>query len=265
MITLPTGSFKILLAAARQRFLQAASQVDVGRWQSLDVSGRPEMVTHELLNVSFEMTLASNPDDWAAIIQPNLPWAEDHFRERVSGEPWNPPPSNEWWPHAQHGNAEFKADEKFSHTYPERYWPAMAGVGEMTPEGRQIFVPQVGIRYRYGDLGDVVHQLAKDPLTRQAYLPVWFPEDTGAVNGQRVPCSLGYHFIIRDNQIHCVYYIRSCDFMRHFRDDVYMTGRLVQWLRDELDAGYSVGKLTMHITSFHIFAGDVPILEAQNG
>lgn len=265
MIVLPSGSFATVMTAARDRFLITAREVDVGRWQSIDVSDRPEMVTHELLNVSFEIRLPASMEQLQHVVRPNLPWAEDHFQERVSGEPWNPPPSQAWWPFAQQDNAEFKKDEKFSHTYPERYWPKMANVGSTTDKGRQIFVPHVGVRFEYGDLGDVVHQLAQEPLTRQAYLPVWFPEDTGAVHGERVPCSLGYHFIIRENKLNCVYYIRSCDFMRHFRDDVYMTWRLVQWLRDELDMDrLTLGTLTMHITSFHIFAGDVPILEGQS-
>jgi hypothetical protein len=253
--------------AAESKFLAAASKVDVGKWQSIDVSDRPEMVTHELLNVSFEIMLPNRIETLQEVVKPNLPWAEDHFQERVSGEPWNPPPSEAWWPHNRNkGNDQFKAQDKFSHTYPERFWPKMAGVGEATPEGREIFVPHVGVRFAYGDLGDVIFQLASDRLTRQAYLPVWFPEDTGAVHGQRVPCTLGYHFIIRNNALHCIYYIRSCDFMRHFRDDVYMAWRLTQWIVQELDdPRLNTGKLTMHITSFHIFDGDVPILRSQHG
>lgn len=261
MIVLPSGSFATLMIAARQKFLAAASQVDVGKWQSIDVSDRPEMVTHELLNVSFEVMLPNNMEGLQHIVRPNLPWAEDHFVERVSGTPWNPPPSNEWWPFAQHGNQEFKADDIFSHTYPERYWPKFANEGNIRPNGREVFVPHNGIRYEYGDLRDIVQQLQDEPLTRQCFLPVWFPEDTGVVSGQRVPCSLGYHFIIRNGVLNCIYYIRSCDFMRHFRDDVYMTWRLTQWIAEQV--GVSTGKLTMHITSFHIFAGDVPILEGQ--
>lgn len=66
----------------------------------------------------------------------------------------------------------------------------------------------------------------------------------------------------------CTYYIRSCDFMRHFRDDVYMAARLTQWVCSQLDPnrGSDVswpqpGSLTMHVGSFHVFAGDKPILE----
>ena len=66
----------------------------------------------------------------------------------------------------------------------------------------------------YGDLDDVVTLLTNDPLTRQAFLPMWFPEDTGVVHGTRVPCSLGYHFMQRDGRLSITYYIRSCDIVR---------------------------------------------------
>ena len=139
---------------------------------------------------------------------------------------------------------------RFNHNYMSRYWPH----GENGSDFR-------GMKYKYGDLNDVVKLLARDPLTRQAFLPVWFPEDTGGNNG-RAPCTLGYHFIMRNCQLHVVYYIRSCDFLRHFRDDIYLTVRLQQWMRDEVTKlneewrFVSTGSFTMHITSLHLFVND---------
>jgi hypothetical protein len=248
--------------------LLAAPEADVKEVHSQDIAGKPEYVTKELENVTFQTLLPSEAGDLAAITGANLPWAEDHFLERVSGKPWNPPPSASWWPYAQKGHENHvDENEQFSHTYPERFWPKHADL----PRGREHH----GIRYRYGDLADVVSQLHRNPATRQAYLPVWFPEDTGALQGQRVPCTLGYHFLIRGNRLNVTYFIRSCDFMRHFRDDVYMAGRLAQWVCNELvqregpddlpvPQGLVVGHLIMHIVSMHIFKGDVPLLERQH-
>jgi thymidylate synthase len=122
----------------------------------------------------------------------------------------------------------------------------------------------MGIRYNYGDLNDVVALLKRSPMTRQAYLPVWFPEDTGANYEQRVPCTLGYHFLLRNGVLGITYFIRSCDFVRHFSDDVYMAGRLCQWVADQVADG-NVGYLSMHIGSFHIFDGDVAKLKRDYG
>lgn len=213
----------------------------------------------EINGISFEAHVPDNIKQLQKQVEPNLPWAEDHFQERISGTPLNPPPSSEYWPFAQKNNATHKIQEKFSHTYPERFWPKHAGTTNIYRNNR-------GVRYAYGDLLDVVSLLTRSPLTRQAYLPVWFPEDTGAVDGQRVPCTLGYHFMIRDERLSCTYMIRSCDFMRHFTDDVYMAGRLMQWMCERINTmtmqfkgnplSLSPGTLTMHIMNLHAFESD---------
>lgn len=259
------GSFGSICQALTHNFVHRASIVPASSWQSTDISQRPEMRPHELLDCTVGLSIPPDLEDLQEVVKPNLPWAEEHFQERVNGKPLNPPPSEKNWPYAQKVNAQFKKDGVFDHTYPERFWPRLANEGSTRPNGRQVFVPHNGIRFEYGDLWDLMEQLKRDPATRQAYLPVWFPEDTGLEvrePGARVPCTLGYHFIQRNNQLHCIYYIRSCDFMRHFRDDVYMAARLTQWIARHLGS-VSPGRLTMHITSFHVFEGDLPILRRE--
>ena len=218
-------------------------------------------IVHEIMGAQLVMRVPGSAKQLADMVSPNLPWAEDHFQERVSGDPLNPAPSEAWWPYAQSGNQQHKdPNEKFSHTYPERYWPRFANVGGTTDKGRQVTVPHVGVRFEYGDLGDVVEVLQKNRMSRQAYLPVWFPEDGAAsVAGQRVPCSLGYHFIYNPGfGLDCYYSMRSCDIMRFLRDDVYMTGRLLQWVANEV--GLEIGKLTMNISNLHCFPADLVYL-----
>lgn len=233
----------------------------VGQWQSQAT----DMKTRELMGVVFEYRLPDTKEVLAGHTQCNLPWAEDHFQERVGGEPLNPPPSEQWWPFNQNKNAAHKFQKdgeatQFSHTYPERFWPKKAGEvrgpDQISEYGTRW--PNRGIRFDLGDLGDVVALLRRSPGTRQAYLPVWFPEDTGTVHGQRVPCTLGYHFLIRGGRLHCWYYMRSCDLIRHFPDDAYMAGRLTQWICHQLaDAGtVKPGNLTMVISSLHTFEQD---------
>lgn len=255
-----------------QRRLIEVYPTDVGQWQSQDVSSRPEMVTHELANVSIVMGLPQSAMKLGWLTGAHLPWAEDHFRERVGGEPLNPAPSEAWWPFAskkgQTTNEEHRMGEQFAHTYPERIWPKEAGKvweSKVRPDYDELWGNNTGVRFEYGDLEDVVNLLIKSPGTRQAFLPIWFPEDTGVVHGERVPCTLGYHFMIRNNQLQITYYMRSCDLIRHFQDDVYMAGRLAQWVRDELNKHlhnrvYDVGELVMHIVSLHCFVGDIDLM-----
>lgn len=239
--------------------------------------------THELMYVFEHFSVDEHPSAWVEVIRPNLPWAEDHFEERVSGKPLNPAPSEAWWPFARKNNAEHKdAQEKFSHTYPERFWPKFArGVKQVRGpimEGREYTheefreyiqkhgepVVLEGIRFEYGDLNDLLIVLAKNPKSRQAYLPIWFPEDLSAArDGLRVPCSMGYHFIWCDEcqGLDCVYTMRSCDLVRFYRDDIYMAGRLLQWVAQTVDL--KIGTLVTQIANLHCFPGDIAMLETQ--
>lgn len=259
-----------------QRRLIEVYPTDVGQWQSQDISSRPEMVTHELANVSIVMGLPQSAMKLGWLTGAHLPWAEDHFQERVGEEPLNPAPSEAWWPFASKKdgttNTDHRMGRQFAHTYPERIWPKEAGSvweSKVREDYDELWGNHKGIRFEYGDLEDVVRLLIKSPGTRQAFLPIWFPEDTGVVHGERVPCTLGYHFMIRNGELQITYYMRSCDLIRHFQDDVYMAGRLAQWVRDQLNnhlhnKAYDVGELVMHIVSLHCFAGDIDMMTKRH-
>jgi hypothetical protein len=266
-----SGRFDAVHSELGVDLLDRADRVEVPTWHAQDVRGNEMLVSHELQNVSFESEIPSNMEETQALVEPQLPWAERHFQERISGEPLNPPPSAAEWQTAGVADKHRKdfggETEQYSHTYPERFWPRRAGADAWTDQGYVTGgEDHFGIRFRYGDLQDVVTLLGKEPLTRQAYLPVWFPEDTGAHHGERVPCSLGYHFMIRgEAELSVTYMIRSVDFMRHFRDDVYLAMRLAQWIDEQLGGGFGGGTLTMHIMSLHYFEGDRKRMEKEYG
>lgn len=255
--------------------LYHGQKVNTGHWQALkDV---PNTRTVELQNVVIEMPISPTPGSWAAYCRPNLPWAEDHFQERVAGEPTNPGKEFTKWPWYKPEWEAQDAKREFSHTYMERFWPRF-GADDQTPPAPELR----GVRYRYGDLNDVIELLRKEPHTRQAYLPMFFPEDTGATSDQRLPCSLGWHFMLRDERLHCFYPMRSVDLVRYLRDDAYMAGRLVQWVIDQLrerqqepmehEADYEdpwwgmvkPGNLTMFMSSLHVFEDELPTLRKKH-
>lgn len=267
-----------LIRDTGEKLLDEGEKVEVPTWQALDVRDMPQGSTHELTDVTLHFTLpADSISELQRRVEPNLPWAENQFRERVEGVPLNPGETYKEWPWAHRLN-EHKEQGEFSHTYMERYWPKQAGnILKGFPPGpkREGALQNVGLRYAYGDLEDLIRLLHREPTTRQAYLPVFFPEDTGAVSGERVPCTLGYLFSMRKGKLNITYHIRSCDFLRHFRDDVYMTARLCQWVCNEafppsesIDRGEGLilpGRLTMHIGSLHVFEGDLPNLRRKYG
>lgn len=265
-------NFADLIDETQEAIQLHSSEVSTDRWQGWDIKGRPDYITHELLNFSCHVPLYGEELSlYQHDIKANLPWADDHFLERVGGHPINP--GVEWanWPWSQ--SAAQHLDKKFNHNYMERLWPKFAGLfnrGTRTAEEYKELMfgagganPLKGIYHEYGDLNDLVKYLIKEPTTRQAYIPLFFPEDTGWGDGGRKPCTLGYQFIVRNKQLHIYYPMRSCDFVRHFRDDIYLGVRLLLWVLDrcrEADPEtwnqVTPGSYSMHCTSLHIFTND---------
>lgn len=234
--------FSLVLKDTAEKLKTEGSLVKPNKWQAIDAP----LGMWEILNHSFTCKIANDLTVLQEQIKPDLPWADVHFMERTSGYPLNPPPSYMIWPYYKQDENWRRVGNKFSHSYPERMFPPYT----------------TGIRYDYGNLNDVVDMLVKDPYTRQAFLPIWFPEDTGATHGERVPCTIGYWFIHRDNQLSMVYPIRSCDFRRHFKNDIYLASRLLLWVLDQLKEKDSYwesvepGTLTMQIWNLHVFEGE---------
>lgn len=232
----------------------------VNDWQGNETTNQNNIMMVQR-NVILNMVIPPDAKTLETTIHPDLPWAEDHFMERLDG-PSNPGNTYKYWPyHTNLDNDERYKKEIFSHTYQERYWPKFVGNYQFDGLGlvnsndpRQS--PNGGIRFQYGDLEDVVSLLKNNPTTRQAYLPIWFPEDTWAANNQeRVPCSLGYYFYIEQGKLHCNYTIRSCDLFRHFRNDIYLTARLLQTIA--VTIGRQPGNLNMIIYNLHLFKNDI--------
>lgn len=274
--------FTSTINAVQLHLRQAGNHVETETWQA---KKNPPMF-YEALNVSFSSIIPPYRRSWIDQIKPNIPWADDHFHERVGGKPLNPGDQYKNWPpyknNPSNDTSRTAGGGQFSHTYMERIWPKFAGYkldGYYTnyvewkktilDPNQDGYKPHKGIRYDYGDLESLVNLLIREPFTRQAYLPIWFPEDTGAESNQRVPCTLGYHFIRRGENLHVNYYIRSCDFIRHFRDDIYLCLRMVEWLLVHLRPitcgnswlNVTPGIFTMHITSLHIFSKEYNLLK----
>lgn len=228
--------------------LLCAPVIHRDKWQQLDVAESPLHATHELSNVIIHMR--ENTPYMTRLqvkIKPDLPWAEDHFKERIGGKPINPGKAHAYWPyHGQSMQATLRGmgerNEHYDHNYMERMW--CGSIPHFT-----------GYRFEPGDLGDVIKLLKEEPNTRQAYLPIWFPEDTGVTEHQRVPCSLGYQFIKGpDDTLNLAYFLRACELYRHFTNDVYLAIRLQQYVAKQVNQ--YMGSFTMHIVNMHLFVGD---------
>jgi len=236
-------SFREVMKDIRGAFIERSAKVEVGHWQGLG-----ELPLLELFNYHFTYEIPGSLRRLKEDIRPNLPWADDHFEERVSRVPYNPAPSYKWWPWwREESEVTQREGERFDFSYPERIWtPSLPGL--MRP---------------FGNLNNVINLLVERPYTKQAWLPLFFPEDTGNVHRGRTMCSLGYHFIQRDGRFHIFYCMRSCDFIRYFQDDAYLACRMARWVLSELKRKShswrhtALGHLIMHIFSLHIGPGEL--------
>lgn len=217
------------------------------KWQGVEA---PDSLL-EVFNLFVEMDIPFTKPVLSRDTQADQPWAENHFQERIGGIPLNPGHEYQNWPYykGMQNDKLFREDRegnKFSHTYMERMWcSGFRGVG-----------------YEYGDFKDLIKRIKEDPFGRQHYFAIWHPEDQSPGDRRR-PCTIGYWFYILNNHLHCTYHIRSCDIFRHFKNDIYLTGRLMQHLQNELSEYFpflTMGSLYMWIGSLHCFQSEKPLL-----
>lgn len=221
-----------------------------GVWQGTEEFKDMEMLVLRNLILTLEVDICTS---CLVSTGADIEWAEEHFRERISGEPMNPGKSYKKWPYNNFNQRTFMEDNNFSHTYMERFWPKNAG--------NSLF-PPMGIRFDLGDLNTLIELLQENINTRQAYLPIWFPEDLTAAKGKhRVPCTLGYYFYYEDGKLNCNYTIRSCDVYRHLRNDIYLTARLLQYVANSVNV--LPGKLNFICYNFHLFLNDTYLLNKR--
>lgn len=103
----------------------------------------------------------------------------------------------------------------------------------------------------------VIPELAENPRTRQAIITM-YDRHQDMMNWRgldRVPCSLTYQFLIREGKLHCVYSMRSCDFIKFFQSDVFCTIYLMDFIADKIDI--ELGSFTHFLGSLHAFKKDL--------
>lgn len=195
--------------------------------QDKNIKDDPNYETREITNYVYTVTDPKLED-----LKPNQPWADMEFDERVSTVPINP--GEAWKTRREVWNEFLHKDEngvpKFAYTYSERF-------------------------SRYDALLKLITHIQRDPDSRQLFLSVWSPTDIDEIGGlSRVPCSLGYQFMVRNGKLNITYFMRSCDVATHFHNDVYLAHRLQRYVAEK--AGVEVGTFTHYISSFHIYRKD---------
>ena len=122
--------------------------------------------------------------------------------------------------------------------------------------------------YTYGErLWDgipiVIEKLQDNPSSRGAYLPVWYGYDLMSSRlHQRVPCTIGYQFYIRNKELSLNIYQRSCDLVNFYPLDISKAVLLQLYILRELtkdnNKHLTFGSTTHYISSLHAYKIDVP-------
>ena len=164
-------------------------------------------------------------------------YCNQEIADRCSGEPLNP--GNSYKIRADMWTKFLEGNNKFSYQYAERLW--------------------TNDQFR-----TVINCLKNDAGTRQAVLSVWNSDKDmdghKLGGGNRIPCSLNYQFMIRNNRLHCIYSMRSNDFLGHHVIDLYCATGLMEYVVKELKDTYpdlKVGSLTYVCGSLHCFHWDL--------
>lgn len=196
--------------------------------QDKQIADDPDYLTKELSNYAYQVL----KPDYGDIEGVHESWVQLEWHDRLQGglnpgRAWRERP--EVWEQFLE-RAKPKMPGRFSYTYSER----------------------MGGNY----LRAIVTELEKHPHSRQLYLPVWSNQSDWRRRGvHRVPCSLGYWFVMRDNKIHLTYMMRSCDLHTHYPNDAALATIMQAWVAKE--SGYEMGTFTHFIGSLHVYAKDV--------
>ena len=205
------------------------------------VKGNPDYETKELQNYSYCLLDAKSQD----IPGVSQPWADAEFKERVT-DPWDRTPDGKVDP--------FSTPEYLN---PGKAWELRKEVWtEYLHEGKMAYTYNELI-WNNDQVTKIINRLKEDPDSRQLWISLWNPDkDPDFLGGvSRVPCSLGYGLQVRDGKLNLHYVMRSCDFATHFRNDVYLAIKFLEWVAEK--TGYPVGSFTHTIFSLHVYNKDV--------
>lgn len=103
----------------------------------------------------------------------------------------------------------------------------------------------------------IIHELKNRPSTRQAVMTVYDTcRDRQNWGGRdRVPGSLAYQFVIRNNKLHLIYTQRSCDFITFFPYDIFFATGLLKHVSKQVNV--ASGNFTHFIGSLHAYKKDI--------
>lgn len=218
------SNFKEAVSEVGRDIAEMGIEIQPNTMQDKYVGDDKNYLTKEIQNYVY--TVINPLQSVGDLTKVTRAWANAELLERVGGIPLNP---GKAYLHRIEVWQEFLHDGKFGYTYPERM-------------SKQLDI--------------LINEIRTNPTSRQLYLSIWSPEDLPFIGGERrVPCSLGYLLQVREGKLNITYSMRSCDFMTHYQNDVFLAVKLMEWMAAK--TGYEPGNFTHVIGSLHVYAKDV--------
>lgn len=218
----------------RELLVQGIS-VPIKHYQNKKLEG-DDQITKELVGVSFLISKPlENLDECYKFMFPKehetiKAYCEQEFADRTSGQAMNP--GNSWKIRQDMWQKFQERGEEFSYTYSERM---------------------------HNQLQAVVDCLKEDKHSRQAVLGIWdITKDPFLTGGNtRVPCSLDYSFMIRNDRVHTIYHMRSNSFFEHALIDTVIAAKMGEWVAKQVNDVYpevKPGPLIYFANSLHAYS-----------
>lgn len=216
--------------------------VPVKHYQNKELTGENQN-TKELVGVNFIISKPSmgKKDMLKFLFKDEADNIEEYckqeFLDRINREGLNPGNSYKIRLDLWQSLMSKKDGEKFDYTYSER------------------------INYCH-QLDNAIAALKDDIHSRRAMIMIFKPEDTQESSGfaTRIPCSIDYQFLIRNNKLMVLYHIRSNDYFKHFAIDIWLANAMQEYMVEQLKDTYpnlKVGSLNYYCGSFHAYNEDL--------
>ena len=221
--------------------------------QDKNIKDDPEYTTKEIRGYSFKINgWDYDFDGLVKVLEYFFPddandianYCLTEIKERLSGCAYNPGKAYKWrtkvWD-------EFLHDGKFAYTYSERLAPQIEIILEelqKNPDSRQ------GILNIHSNICPLDFRKDDDinPVRQSADL-------ANRGGGGRVPCSMYYQLMIREDKLDLIYTMRSCDLLTHFPIDISLALMTQQWFASRLNL--PMGTFTYFCGSLHSYFKDI--------
>lgn len=107
---------------------------------------------------------------------------------------------------------------------------------------------------------NLIAALRENPTTRRAVAPILKVEDLHGSGGEP-PCTCTLQFLVRDNELQTVVFMRSNDIMKGLPHDVFAFTMIAEIIARSL--GCSLGSYTHMVGSLHLYEADTDLADAR--